>query len=230
MVERASGCVATGDRVAVERVNYPAHSGGVMSRREPRLVVGGHAAVATTVAPARSSGRRSTSLTLTNVVPARTSATTWGAVTARHRSCADMISLTAMARPAAFEPGPRVILVRCRTSAKVDSMGFVVRRLGHRAENIRDLVERAASPPGLEGPLTHARQSPSAPSPTANTGPRIPRHFASRIRSAHDSTESRHPSARPRPSRPPLASVTPSGTISSISDPDGRSAEPHCPS
>lgn len=31
-----------------------------------------------------------------------------------------MISLNAMASPAAFEPGPRVILVRCRTVAKVD--------------------------------------------------------------------------------------------------------------
>jgi hypothetical protein len=33
-----------------------------------------------------------------------------------------------MASPAAFDPGPRVILVRCRTVAKVDSIGFVVRR------------------------------------------------------------------------------------------------------
>ena len=54
---------------------------------------------------------------------ARTSATRWGALTARQRSCAAMISLSPMASPAAFEPGPRVIFVRCRTVAKVDPMG-----------------------------------------------------------------------------------------------------------
>ena len=32
------------------------------------------------------------------------------------------------ASPAVREPGPRVIFVRCRTVAKVDSIGFVVRR------------------------------------------------------------------------------------------------------
>ena len=62
------------------------------------------------------------------VAPTRTRATRWGALTARQRSCADSISLNAIARPAAREPGPLVILVRCRTVAKVDSMGFVVRR------------------------------------------------------------------------------------------------------
>ena len=45
-----------------------------------------------------------------------------GALTARQRSCADSMSLTAMARPAAREPGPLVILVRCRTVANVDSI------------------------------------------------------------------------------------------------------------
>ena len=33
-----------------------------------------------------------------------------------------------MASPAAFEPGPFVTFVRCRTVAKVDSIGLVVRR------------------------------------------------------------------------------------------------------
>ena len=56
------------------------------------------------------------------VAPARTRATRWGAFTARQRSCADSISLNAIARPAAREPGPLVTLVRCRTVAKVDSI------------------------------------------------------------------------------------------------------------
>src|SRR3954447_19271201 len=60
-----------------------------------------------------------------NVARARTRATRWGAFTARQRSWAAVISLNAMARPAAFDPGPRVISVRCRTVAKVDSIGFV---------------------------------------------------------------------------------------------------------
>src|ERR1022692_1378163 len=53
--------------------------------------------------------------------PARTSATRWGAFTARQRSCADSMSLNAIARPAAREPGPLVTLVRRLTVAKVDS-------------------------------------------------------------------------------------------------------------
>jgi hypothetical protein len=39
-------------------------------------------------------------------------------------------------------------------------------------------------------------QNPSAPSPTASTGARIPRRAQSRSRSAHDSADSRYPSAR----------------------------------
>jgi hypothetical protein len=35
------------------------------------------------------------------------------------------MSLNAIARPAARDPGPLVILVRCLTVAKVDSIGFV---------------------------------------------------------------------------------------------------------
>jgi hypothetical protein len=65
---------------------------------------------------------------LMNVAPARTRATRWGALTARQRSCAASMSLNAMARPAARDPGPRVILVRCLTVAKVYSIGLVVRR------------------------------------------------------------------------------------------------------
>src|SRR5213082_739674 len=63
-----------------------------------------------------------------NVAPARTRATRWGAFTARQRSCADSMSLNAMARPAAREPGPLVILLLCLTVAKADSIGFGVRR------------------------------------------------------------------------------------------------------
>jgi hypothetical protein len=49
-------------------------------------------------------------------------------LTARQRACAASMSLKAIASPAAREPGPLVILLRCLTVAKVDSMGFVVRR------------------------------------------------------------------------------------------------------
>ena len=62
------------------------------------------------------------------VASARTRATRWGALTARQWSCADSIGLNAIASPADREPGPLVILVRCLTVAKVDSMGFVVRK------------------------------------------------------------------------------------------------------
>jgi hypothetical protein len=51
-----------------------------------------------------------------------------GALTARQRSWADSMSLNAIASPTAREPGPLVILVRCLTVAKVDSMGLMVRR------------------------------------------------------------------------------------------------------
>src|ERR1041385_307642 len=66
------------------------------------------------------------SLPLVKVAPARTRATRWGAFTARQRSCAAWMSLNAIASPAAREPGPLVTLVRCRTVAKVDSIGLVV--------------------------------------------------------------------------------------------------------
>jgi hypothetical protein len=56
------------------------------------------------------------------VAPARTKATRWGALTARHLDWADSISLNAMATPAAREPGPLVTRCRSRTVAKVDSI------------------------------------------------------------------------------------------------------------
>src|SRR5438477_2172586 len=59
------------------------------------------------------------------VAPARTRATRWGALTARQRSCADSMSLNAIASPAAREPGPLVTFVRWRTVAKVDSINRV---------------------------------------------------------------------------------------------------------
>jgi hypothetical protein len=62
------------------------------------------------------------------VAPARTRGTRWGALTARQRVWADSISLNAMATPAARLPGPLVTRVRSLTVAKVDSIGFVVRR------------------------------------------------------------------------------------------------------
>ena len=65
---------------------------------------------------------RSTSLPASKRAPARTSATRWGALTARQRSWAASMSLNAIARPVAREPGPLVTLVRCRTVAKVDSI------------------------------------------------------------------------------------------------------------
>lgn len=43
---------------------------------------------------------------LLKVAPARTRATSCGALTARQRRCADSMSLNAIAMPAAREPGP----------------------------------------------------------------------------------------------------------------------------
>src|SRR5262249_17705483 len=77
---------------------------------------------------AATSSFRSTSCPLRKMAPARPRATGWGALTARHRCCADSMSLNALARPAARLPGPLVTRVRCRTVAKVDSIGLEVRR------------------------------------------------------------------------------------------------------
>jgi hypothetical protein len=51
------------------------------------------------------------------------------------------MSLNAIANPADREPGPRVIFVRCRTVAKVDSIGFVTGMKDHGAA-----VPSASSP------------------------------------------------------------------------------------
>jgi hypothetical protein len=57
--------------------------------------------------PSDPSGR-SMSLPFLHTAPARTSATRWGALTARHRVCADSMSLNPSATPAARAPGPSV--------------------------------------------------------------------------------------------------------------------------
>src|SRR4029453_18452676 len=75
-----------------------------------------------------STGGRSTSTPLSNLAPARTSATRCGPLTARQRSWAASSSLKAIASPAALEPGPLVTRVRSRTEAKVDSIGLLVFR------------------------------------------------------------------------------------------------------
>src|SRR4051795_9589748 len=80
------------------------------------------------------------SLPLTNVAPARTSATRCGPLTARQRSWAASMSLNAMASPAVREPGPRVSFVRCRTVANVLSMGFVTGMKDHGAAGPVDLI------------------------------------------------------------------------------------------
>src|ERR1700731_1754529 len=58
------------------------------------------------------------SLPFLNTAPAWTSATRWGALTARHRACADSMSLNAIATPAAREPGPLVTRGRSLTVAR----------------------------------------------------------------------------------------------------------------
>lgn len=63
------------------------------------------------------------------VAPARTRATRCGALTERQRDWAASMSLNAIARPAARDPGPLVTLLRWRTVANVEiTMGFVVRK------------------------------------------------------------------------------------------------------
>ena len=63
-------------------------------------------------------------------------------MTARQRSWAASMSLNAIASPAARDPGPRVIFVRCRTVAKVDSMGFVTGMKDHGAAGPVGLIAR----------------------------------------------------------------------------------------
>src|SRR5713101_8499455 len=71
---------------------------------------------------------RSTNRPFTNFAPARTSATSSGALTLLHLPSAASISLKHMASPASREPGPLVTSVRARTGENVDSMGLEVRR------------------------------------------------------------------------------------------------------
>jgi hypothetical protein len=78
------------------------------------------------------------------VAPARTRATRCGALTARQRSWADSISLNAMASPAAREPGPLVILVRCLTVANVDSIVILSLRVSQGRDLRRPVVDSVA--------------------------------------------------------------------------------------
>ena len=80
-----------------------------------------------------------------NTAPARTSATRWGALTARHRVCADSMSLNAIATPAAREPGPLVTRWRSLTVAKVDSIGLVTGMKDHGAAGLADLLAAGAA-------------------------------------------------------------------------------------
>jgi hypothetical protein len=65
-------------------------------------------------------------------------------LTARQRSCADSISLNAMASPAARDPGPLVILVRCRTVAKADSIVILSFRVSRGCDLRRPVVDGVA--------------------------------------------------------------------------------------
>ena len=69
-----------------------------------------------------------------------------------------------------------------------------VGRLRQRSKHIRRLVEPAPLLPGGREHVPQRRPEPSAPSPMASTGARIPRRRQSRSRSAHDSVDSRYPS------------------------------------
>ncbi len=65
-------------------------------------------------------------------------------MTARHRSWADSVSLTAMASPAAREPGPLVILVRCLTVANVDSIVILSFHVSQGRDLRRPVVDSVA--------------------------------------------------------------------------------------
>jgi hypothetical protein len=83
-----------------------------------------HAATSLVSSSGASLGR-STSLPLSNLAPARTSATRCGPLTARHRCSAASSSLNTIANPACLLPGPLVTRVRARTGENVLSMGLV---------------------------------------------------------------------------------------------------------
>ena len=110
-----------------------------------------------------SASGRSTTTPSRKIVPARTTATRWGALTALQRVWADSISLNAMARPAALDPGPLVTLVRNRTVAKVDSIGFeVFRWIQCSAGKSKKVRSTSASPVILATALGHFAPKPSA--------------------------------------------------------------------
>src|SRR6266704_2200170 len=90
-----------------------------------------HAATLVTSSPASLSGvwsGRSISLPLSNLAPARTSATRCGPLTARQRPWAACSSLNTIASPVSLVPGPLVTLVLALTGENELSMGLVVRR------------------------------------------------------------------------------------------------------
>jgi hypothetical protein len=86
-------------------------------------------------------------LPLVKVAPARTSATRWGALTARQRVWAASMSVNAMANPAAREPGPLGVLAVVPHGRDVLSIGFVTDMKGHGAASPR----RSPGPPGGSG-------------------------------------------------------------------------------
>jgi hypothetical protein len=110
-----------------------------------------------------SASGRSTTTPSRKIVPARTTATRWGALTALQRCSADSISSNAMARPAALDPGPLVTLVRNRTVATLYSIGFeVFRWIQCSAGKSKKVRSTSASPVILATALGHFAPKPSA--------------------------------------------------------------------
>ncbi len=71
-----------------------------------------------------------------------------------------------------------------------------LRRLRQRGKNVGDDLWNQHRCSRVSGNTSRtAFQNPSAPSPTASTGAVIPRRWHDRSRSAHDSVDSRNPSA-----------------------------------
>ena len=97
------------------------------------------------------SSGRSTSLPASKRAPARTRATRWGALTTRQRAWAASMSLNAIASPAAFEPGPLVTLVRCRTVAKVDSIVILSAQNDHVCELLVCVADGVGDVAGQHG-------------------------------------------------------------------------------
>ena len=110
------------------------------------------------MSPLADSSGRSTRTPFSNFAPALTSATRWGAFTARHMDWADSMSLNA-ATPAAREPGHLVTRWRSRTVAKVDSLELFWGRPGP-VEQERLAASAARSTPGCARGPRRARRSP----------------------------------------------------------------------